>query len=130
MGRKYKKEIEEILKESGVSAPKTKRNSVTPLTLLKRFVTHPVQSTFTGASKSQLALAGLAILLVFLLFQSLISWALPIAGVVLALILLVVYSKSWSKPEQNYEKRWRGEPIDDGRKPSIWERLKGKSDRD
>ena len=129
MGRKYQKEIEEILEDSGVSAPKFKRNSVSTLGSLKKFVNNRIQSTFTSISKSQIALAGLAILLVSLLFQSLISWALPIVGAIVMLVLLIAYFKAWSKPQQNYEKRWRGQAIDDGRRPSIWERLLGKSDR-
>ena len=129
MGRKYQKEIEEILKESGVSTPNFKRNSVTPLGLLRRLVTNKIRSAFASIPKGQFALAVLAILLVSLLFQSVISWALPIVGVMLVLMLLIAYSKSGSKPQQNYEKRWRGQPIEDDLRPSIWERFLGKSGR-
>ena len=128
MPEKYKDEIEEILKRAGEAAPsrapnESERNAEDRLRGRESTVSPQAPTPRSRPSQSRpsitpgkLMLIGVIVLLVGIKF-----W--PLIWVGLA-ILAGGYLMYFAAPRSiNYEKRWRGMPVEDAPK-SQWDRLK------
>ena len=119
MGKRYEREIEDILKQAGEAAPR--RNSVNLPALVWRSAVRPLRDRSVAFSPGRLMLAGVVFLLATLLFHTFLPWTvapLAVAGVVL---FVVGYGMFFVKPRSRHEKRWRGKVIEDD-DPPIWSR--------
>jgi hypothetical protein len=130
MADKYIREIEEILKDAERSRGRSVVNGVeeTPKAngLLSRL------SRLGGAfriSPNKVVLAGIILIVVsFVLYNAFnylfvnnVKFLLPVwAGLIL---FVIVYGLLFVKPGSE-DKRWRGKMLDDGVRPSRWERLR------
>ena len=70
--------------------------------------------------------AGVALLLATLLFRSIVSWVVAPLGVAGVILFVVGYGMFFIKPRQGYEKRWRGQPIEDDSGGKPWDRFRRK----
>jgi Flp pilus assembly protein TadB len=126
--KKYQKEIEEILRNAGESAPdEAVRELEKPLEDRPRGqqrATDPVSAPYTPSSRwptitpSKVLLAGLIIFIIAALLKFWTIMWLGLAVLVVGYLLFFVSPRSISM-----DKRWRGRPLEPGAE-STWERLK------
>ena len=120
MGKRYEREIEDILKQAGEVAPSPRSSASLPV-LVWRSAVRPLRGRSAPFSPGWLMLAGVVFLLATLLFRTFLPWTvapLAVAGVVL---FIVGYGMFFVKPRSRHEKRWRGKVIEDD-DPPIWSR--------
>ena len=124
---KYKEEIEEILKRAGEAAPRGSPGKLEkppddrpPESRPARRAAEPRSNPgrrFPSITPGKLMLAGVIIFLIGIKVWPLI-WV-GLATLVGAYLLYFVTPRSIS-----YEKRWRGQPIEEGETSSSWDRIK------
>ena len=130
MAEKYIREIEEILKEAERSRGKSVADGVDDIPKTGRLIPRLGRfSSLFRVSPNKVVLAGIILIVVSFvvynafnyLFVENIKFLLPIwAGLIL---FVIVYGLLFVKPGANDE-RWRGKMLDDGVRPSRWERLR------
>ena len=111
MGKRYEREIEEILHQDNMKAIPEKRGFFDRV-FMRRSISDPSRKTrrLTG---SQFFLASISLLLVAVLLNSLgMGFALGVAwvGLILFVVSYFVFFTQNSKP---IEKRWRGQVLED-----------------
>ena len=123
MARRYEEEIEDILKQAGEIGsvgPTKQRTSF--FGLLWSYVTKSVGGRNWAITPGRIILTAAVFLLVGLLLQS----SIPGIGAPMAwggLVLFIVgYAMFFIRPRK-FEKRWRGQPIDDSG-DKFWDRLR------
>ena len=123
MPKRYEEEIEEILKQVGEVDPGPVRRRRGFLGLLGAYVFRLLGGGTWAITPGRVMLTAGVVLLLGLLMPMLVQasiWAWLAWG---GLILFIVgYAMFFIRPRK-VEKRWRGQPIDDGDE-SLWERLK------
>ena len=126
MSERYKKEIEEILRQSGELAPAGKdgrpRLSVWRQILLS--ITRSLGGRSWSLSPGRVMVSAVLLLLLSLIFTRMvpgIGGPLALAGLIL---FIVGYGMFFVKPSK-IEKRWRGQPIEYSR-GSWWDRIRRK----
>jgi len=123
MARRYEEEIEDILKQAGEigSVGPTKRRKGF-FVLLLSYVTQSVGGRNWSITPGRIILTAAALLLVGLLLQS----SIPGIGALMAwgglALFIVGYAMFFIRPRK-FEKRWRGQPIDDSGE-KFWDRLR------
>ena len=123
MPQRYEDEIEEILKQVGEVGPGPVKRRRSFLSLLGAYISKLLGGGTWSITPGRVMLVAGVVLLLGLLMPSLAPagiWA-PLAWG--GLILFIVgYAMFFIRPRK-VEKRWRGQPIDDGDE-GLWERLK------
>ena len=130
MADKYIREIEEILKDAERSRGRSVVNGVEETPKANGLVS---RLSRLGAafriSPNKVVLAGIILIVVsFVLYNAFnylfvnnVKFLLPVwAGLIL---FVIVYGLLFVKPGSE-DKRWRGKMLDDGVRPSRWERLR------
>ena len=128
MAKKYQREIEDILKQAGDVSParRASRGSASLPVQVWRYAAASLRDWSARFSPGRIMFVGVALLLATLLFRSLVSWVvapLAVAGVIL---FMVGYGMFFIKPRQRYEKKWRGQSIEDDSGGSPWDRFRRK----
>ena len=126
MSDRYKREIEEILRQAGdmTGGPEFRRRQSLP-----RLAWIQLRDTFGGKGWS-LSPGRVMLIAVGLLLSALVFRAMVPGGVVALLgwaglvLLIVGYAMFFVRPRE-FEKRWRGRPVDDSGEP-WWQRLRRK----
>ena len=123
MPKRYEEEIEEILKQVGEVDPGPVRRRRSFLGLLGAYVSRLLGGGTWAITPGRVMLTAGVVLLLGLLMPMLVQasiWAWLAWG---GLILFIVgYAMFFIRPRK-VEKRWRGQPVDDGDE-SPWERLR------
>lgn len=124
MSERYKKEIEEILRQAGDLAPSGQRKASqrSLWRLVWRYIAQSLGGKAWSISPGRVMLVAICLLLLALAFGMTlpgIGGPLALAGL---LLFIVGYALFFVRPPK-FEKRWRGQPLDD-RKGSWWERLR------
>ena len=127
MAKKYQREIEDILKQAGevVPARRSHGSSAGLPTLAWRYLAASVRDRSARFSPGRLMFIGVALLLATLIFRPLVSWMVAPLAVVGVIVFVAGYGMFFIKPRRRYEKRWRGQPIDDDG-GSLWDRFRRK----
>ncbi len=126
MSERYQREIEEILQEAGDLESAGGRTGARPSfwLLARSYIAQSLGGKRWALSPGRVMLVAVSLLLAALVLRS----ALPGVGVVgpLAwaglLLFIVGYGLFFIKPPK-IEKRWRGQPLDEGGE-SLWSRLR------
>ena len=128
MGKKYQREIEEILKQAGEIAPvgRPRKRSAWLPTEVWRYVAGSVRNRSDRFSPGRLMFIGVALLLSTLLFRTIVPWAIAPLAVVGVIVFVVGYAMVFIKPRPRYEKRWRGQSIEEDNGGSLWDRFRRK----
>ena len=124
MPERYKDEIEEILKQAGELAPAQERRARGPslLRLIGLYVRNALGGSLFSISPGRVMVSAVLILLAALIFSRMVP---GIGGpLALAALLLFIVGYGWIfvKPPK-IEKRWRGQPLDEGG-DSWWDRFR------
>ena len=126
MSQRYKREIEEILKQAGELSPSQTRRK--PRQNFRRLIWLYVSQSLGGKnwsiSPGRVMLAAVSLLLAALILRAVIPGAVvPLAWVGL-LLFIVGYGMFFIKPPK-IEKRWRGQPLEEPG-DSWWDRIRRK----
>ena len=124
MPERYKEEIEEILKQAGelASARKRRKPGASVWRLIWAYVRNSLSGRLLSVSPGRVMVSAVLILLLALIFSRIVP---GIGGpLALAALLLFIVGYGWIflKPPK-IEKRWRGQPFDDGG-GSWWSRFR------
>ena len=130
MPEKYRREIEDLLSQIEgqyeTVEPKKPRASRGPFKAIFRSVAGKGWSITPG----RIILASVVLLLIALLFNSSMPGILaPLIGWGAVVIFILGYSLFFINPGGSYEKRWRGQPIDEPPPANLWEKLRRKLQR-
>ena len=128
MSDKYKKEIEEILKQAEEVMPIDRAgSSPRPAEASGGFFSQlgrVSRGKGLRISPSKLMLASFGLFLLWLVFD-VVGFGIAVVFVVAGLVLFVIaFALFFVRPSgpSSYEKRWRGRVIDD--RPPLWDRFK------
>ena len=126
MAKKYQREIEDILKQAGETAPvrRSQRGSASLSTLVWKYTVGAVRNWSARFSPGRIMFTGVALLLAILILPSPVSWLMAPLAVAGLILFVGGYGMFFIKPRQRYEKRWRGQPIDDNNDGSLWDRFR------
>jgi VIT1/CCC1 family predicted Fe2+/Mn2+ transporter len=126
MAKKYQREIEDILKQAGETAQvrRSLRSPATLPSLVWRYTVGAVRNRSARFSPGRFMFIGVALLLAILILPSPVSWLVAPLAVAGLILFFVGYGMFFIKPRQRYEKRWRGQPIDDDNDGSLWDRFR------
>ena len=124
MPERYKDEIEEILRQAGELAPARKRRDRGPgiWRLIGLYVRKALGGRLLSISPGRVMVSAVMILVLALIFGRMVP---GIGGpLALAALLLFIVGYGWIfvKPPK-IEKRWRGQPLDEGT-GSWWDRFR------
>ena len=129
MSERYRREIEEILKQAGELEPAGRGGK--PRQNIWRLIWLYVRQSLGGKSWSpspgRVMLIAVSLLLSALIVRAAVPGGLGLVGPLawIGLILFIVaYAMFFVKPPK-IEKRWRGQPLDDSGDP-WWNRLRRK----
>ena len=126
MSDKYKREIEEILKQAGeIAVPEKKRQPKTSLwRLIWRNITRSLGGKMWSLSPSRVMLIAVVLFLLSMVFRATglgIVGPLAWAGL---LLFIIGYAMFFIRPKK-VEKLWRGQPIDITGE-TLWNRIRRK----
>ena len=127
MSDKYKKEIEEILKQAEEVMPKDRASPSAQQAEASGGFFNQLGGFSRGRglkiSPSRLMLTSFGLLLLALVLGLIGPGNVAIFVVVAGLVLFVIaYALFFVRPGSSYEKRWRGRVIED--RPILWDRFK------
>ena len=127
MSDKYKKEIEEILKQAEEVMPKDRASPSVEQAGTSGGFFNQLGRRSRGRgltfSPSRLMLTSFGLLLLALILGVIGGGSVVIFVVVAGLVLFVIaYALFFVSPGSPYEKRWRGRIIEDS--PNLWDRFK------
>ena len=107
--QRYRKEIEEILaKANNKPLPKKKKTKVRTWTATRKSASAGVSHGYKSfTTPTHLLILGMLILLASIFITEMLVFWLGLA------ILALAYVSFFKKRGRRYEKRWRGQPIDD-----------------
>ena len=130
MSEKYRREIEDLLSQIEgqyeTVEPKKPRASRGLFKAVFRFFAGKGWSITPG----RIIFASVALLLTALLFSSSMPGILaPLIGWGAVVIFILGYALFFINPSGSYEKRWRGQPIDEPPPANLWEKLRKKLQR-
>ncbi len=130
MPEKYRREIEDLLSQIEgqyeTVQPKRPRARRSPFKATLRFFAGKGWSITPG----RIMFASVALLLIALLFNSSMPGLLaPLIGWGAVVIFILGYALFFINPSGSYERRWRGQVIDEPPPANLWEKLRRKLQR-
>ena len=130
MPEKYRREIEDLLSQIEgqyeTVQPKRPRARRSPFKATFRFFAGKGWSITPG----RIMFASVALLLIALLFNSSMPGLLaPLIGWGAVVIFILGYALFFINPSGSYERRWRGQVIDEPPPANLWEKLRRKLQR-
>ena len=123
MSDKYKREIEEILEQAGEVTGRglIRKHRPSLFRLVWMYVGRAMGGKSWAITPGRVMVAAVVVLLLTPVLR-----AGPIVGLVGLLLFIVGYAMFFVRPKNQVEKRWRGQPLDDGG-ADWWDRIRGKS---
>ena len=124
MSQRYQREIEEILKQTGGPEPSGRGPRQNIWRLIWLYIRQSLGGKRWSLSPGRIMLIAVSLLLSALIVRALVPGLVgPLAWAGL-LLFIVGYGMFFVKPP-NIEKRWRGQPLEDGGEP-WWKRVRRK----
>ena len=123
MSDKYKKEVEEILEQAGVSPGRAPVHRRKPgfWRLLWMYAGKALGGRTWAITPGRVMIAAVVVLLLALVLR-----AGPIMGLIGLLLFIVAYAMFFMRPRNRVERRWRGRPVEEEDDSGWWDRIRGR----